>query len=121
MIIYVYIKIVYYGTLSTKCDHRVSKKNQNVNKMNVESASTATKLDIADRVDGYMEANALITIKDHKPAFPERVECRLLNPAKSNIWRVRKQFLDETVAAVKIQTISNQWKNYNQVFRFQRI
>ena len=65
-------------------------------------------MDIADQVDGYVEANAFVTIKDHKPAFLGRVECRLINPAKSNIGRVSKQILDEAVAAVKSHTKSNQ-------------
>jgi hypothetical protein len=86
-----------------------------VTKVNIESASIATKLDIADRVDGYIEANAFVTIKDHKPAFPGRIECRLMNPAKSNMGKVSKQILDEAVAAIKSQTKSNQWKNSSQV------
>ena len=74
-------------------------------------------MDIADQVDGYVEANAFVTIKDHKPAFLGRVECRLINPAKSNIGRVSKQILDEAVAAVKSHTKSNQWKTLIKSYR----
>ena len=47
----------------------------------------ASKLYIANRVDNYMESNGFITIKDDKQTFPVKIECRLLNPAKSNLGK----------------------------------
>ena len=87
-------------------------------KVNEEAAEIASKLDIADRVDNYMESDAFITIKDHKQTFPGKIECRLLNPAKSNLGKVSKQILEEAVAAVKVKTKSNQWKNSNEVIEW---
>ena len=78
-------------------------------KVNIEAANLASNLDISDRVDQYIEADAFVTIKDHKPAFPGRVECRLLNPAKSNIGRISKQILEEAIDSIKSQTKSNLW------------
>ena len=77
-------------------------------KVNEEAAEIASKLNIADRVDNYMESDAFITIKDHKQTFPGKIECRLLNAAKSNFGKVSKQILEEAVAAVKVKTKSNQ-------------
>ena len=82
-----------------------------VNEVNVEAAKIATNLEIADRIDEYMQASSFITIKDHKPSFPGRIECRLLNPAKSNIGKISKAFLDKTLSEIKHKTNSNQWKN----------
>ena len=87
-------------------------------KVNEEAAEIASKLDIADRVDNYMESDAFITIKDHKQTFPGKIECRLLNPAKSNLGKVSNQILEEAVAVVRVKTKSNQWKNSNEVIEW---
>ena len=42
-----------------------------------------TELD--DRIEQLTENQAFITIKDHKPNFPNNIKCRLINPAKSNL------------------------------------
>ena len=88
---------------------------EEVKKVNEEASNLAKKLEIADRIDNYIEADAFITIKDHKPAFPGRVDCRLLNPAKSNLGKISKQIIDEAVGVVRNQTKSNQWKNSSEV------
>ena len=86
-----------------------------VKKVNIEAANLASNLDISDRVDQYIEADAFVTIKDHKPAFPGRVECHLLNPAKSNIGRISKQILEEAIDSIKSQTKSNLWSKSSDV------
>ena len=55
---------------------------ENVQDTNAEAATLAEALDIDDRVEKFIEADAYLIIKDHKPTFPTRVECRLLNPAQ---------------------------------------
>ena len=37
---------------------------------------------------------SFITLRDHKPNFAHKPTCRLTNPTKSNIGRVRKIILD---------------------------
>ena len=59
----------------------------NVNK---EAADIALDLDIDDIVDQYIQSYAFITVKDRKESFPGRIECRLINRAKSNIGRISK-------------------------------
>jgi len=61
-----------------------------LNNVNKEAAEIALDLDIDDRVDQYIQSDAFITVKDHKESFPGRIECRLINPAKSNIGRISK-------------------------------
>ena len=50
----------------------------------------AADLELADRIDKMAEANAFVTIKDHKPDFPNTIDCRLINPAKSEIRKISK-------------------------------
>ena len=56
-----------------------------VQKVNREAAKIAAELEIDNRIDSYIESDSFRTIKDHKSSFPGKVECRLLNPAKSNL------------------------------------
>jgi len=86
-----------------------------LNNVNKEAAEIAIDLDIDDRVDQYIQSDAFITVKDHKESFPGRIECRLINPAKSNIGRISKQIISEAVLSIKNKTRSNQWINTSQV------
>ena len=79
--------------------------------LNKEASKITNKLDIADRIDKYTESNAFITIKDHKAEFPGRIQCRLINPAKSNLGKISKAILGKHVKEIKQKTNSNQWKN----------
>lgn len=89
-----------------------------VKSVNGQAARIAQKLGIEDRVDCYIEANAFLTIKDHKESFPGRIECRLLNPAKSNIGKISKVILEKAVKIIKTKTNLNQWKNTDQVIQW---
>ena len=58
------------------------KKSSNAEvKVNKEAAKIVDKLDLADRVQVLSSNSAFVTIKDHKPDFPNKVQCRLLNPS----------------------------------------
>ena len=59
-----------------------------VKSTNKEAANLAKDLEIADRIDQFIQADAFITVKDHKEQFPSKVQCRLINPAKSNIGKI---------------------------------
>ena len=82
---------------------------------NKEAAVHAKKLDIEDRVEKFIEADAYITVKDHKTSFPNRIECRLLNPAKSNLGRVTSKMLKEAISSIKKKTGLNLWTNSGEV------
>ena len=63
----------------------------------------------------YIQSDVFITVKDHKESVPGRIDCRLINPAKSNIGRISKQIISEAVLSIKNKTRSNQWINTSQV------
>ena len=58
--------------------------------LNSEAKMLAYRLGIVDRVEKYNTKNCFITIKDHKSDFKTNPECRLINPAKTQIGRVSK-------------------------------
>ena len=89
-----------------------------VAKINKEASKIAKKLDIDNRVDKYIESNAFITLKDHKPEFMSRLPCRLINPAKSNLGKVSKVILENMVRQIRTKTGSNQWKNSQDVIEW---
>ena len=66
-----------------------------ISHINTEAEYIAEKLKLADRVEKYPSNQALITIKDHKPNFPNNPKCRLINPAKSNLGRISSRLLNE--------------------------
>ena len=88
--------------------------------VNSEAAKIAGDLKIDDRVDEYIQASSFITIKDHKPNFPGKIECRLLNPAKSNLGKISKMVLDDVITDVKRATSSNQSINSGEVITWFR-
>ena len=63
-----------------------------VNEINKEANVLIGKLKINDRVQCIAQNEAFITIKDHKPNFPNNIACRLLNPCKSEIGKVSKVY-----------------------------
>ena len=89
--------------------------HETIYKVNKEAKIIAEKLDIADRVDMHTTSDAFVTIKDHKPNFPGKIECRLINPAKSNLGRVSKQVLEKATKTIKTKTQMNQWTNSEEV------
>ena len=88
---------------------------ENIKSTNKEAATIVKKLEIDDRVNQFIQASAFITVKDHKPNFPSKVQCRLINPAKSNVGRISKQILERVVSKVKSVCGSNQWQSSTQV------
>ena len=59
------------------------------------------KLNISDRVEQIALKEAYITVKDHKPQFPNDIKCRLINPTKTNIGCISKKLLDGIIYNVK--------------------
>ena len=86
-------------------------KEHEVFHTNARAAKIAASLDLDDRIDKFIEADAYVTIKDHKPNFPAKVECRLINPAKSNLGKVSKAILEKITKEIRFVKGSNQWLN----------
>ena len=60
----------------------------------------------------------LETLKDHKDNFQNKPACRLINPAKSEIGRIRKQLLENINTTIRRKTGLNQWKNSTSVINW---
>ena len=79
--------------------------------INTELKDIASHLNIANRIEPMTETPAFISLKDHKENFNNNPQCRLINPAKSNLGKVSKTILDRINNNIRIQTRSNQWRN----------
>ena len=90
--------------------------------INKEALQITSKLNLEDRVKSFMPKEAFISLKDHKPEFEIETQCRLLNPAKSEVGRISKLILQEINEKIKQLTEVNQWKNTSSVISwFKRI
>ena len=81
------------------------------NNINKEAKKIAMDLNLARRIQKFMEKNAFITLKDHKDNFPQNTPCRLINPAKTEIGKISKQYLDQINNAIRQTSRYNQWTN----------
>ena len=61
---------------------------------------------------------AFITLKDHKPGFPNKLKCRVINPSKINIGQVAKKILDRLINRMRYIMKLNQWKNTQSVINW---
>ena len=86
-----------------------------LNTANKQAKKIAGKLNIDDKIEKMLEAEAYITIKDHKKGFPNDPLFRLIHPSKSDIGRISKNILDKINPRVIQETKVNQWKNTNAV------
>ena len=89
-----------------------------VKNVNTDAASIVDKLGLCDRIQGIAEKSAFITIKDHKPRFPNEVQCRLLNPCKSQIGKISKKYLEGINKKIRESTDLNQWRNTTDVLEW---
>ena len=89
-------------TSGTRSKVKISIIQQIDRKINLEEI--AQNLNLEDRIEALSETQCFITIKDHKENFPGRIECRLINPAKTNIGVISKHILEKINK--NIQTIT---------------
>ena len=102
--------------LSNNVTKSYKKSNiKTVNEINKEANVLTEKLKINDRVQCIAQNEAFITVKDHKPNFPNNVACRLLNPCKSEIGKVSKVYLENIDNSIRSSTNLNQWRNSKTV------
>ena len=93
---------------------------ETVTKINDEAVMVINKVvDVKKvKIPKYDEKPAFITIKDHKPDFPRKVKCRLLNPSKTHIARISKIILDKINATIRKDTGLQQWKRTAEVIEW---
>ena len=75
--------------------------------INVEALTFVTKLKLDDRVQAYSTNESFVTIKDHKENFYTNSQCRLINPAKTQMGRISNKMLENIVNEIKIQSELN--------------
>ena len=82
-----------------------------VKQINDEARELADRLGMSDRIQKLGRQECYITLKDHKENFPARIDCRLINPSKTEMGRVSKTILQRIVQEVRASTGLNQWRN----------
>lgn len=78
----------------------------------------ADKLELSDRIEATAEKEVFLTIKDHKDSFPNRVQCRVINPAKPELGHISKQILDRINKQILSNASLNQWKSTQAVLNW---
>ena len=98
-------------------DYRLDDGNK-LSDINNDTRKFARSLDIGDRMESHSQANAFLTIKDHKEDFPNTVKCRVINPACNNLGKVSKRVLDEINTTCREAAGVSQWKSTQDVLRW---
>ena len=70
----------------------------------MEAKHIAERLKLDERIEQAAEQKAFITLKDHKPNFPNNIKCRLINPTKSNLGKISKQILQKINSKIQQPT-----------------
>lgn len=81
------------------------------NGINNEAQTTATKLEIDDRVHKLHKQHYFITVKDQKNNFPNNPQFRLINPFKISEGNISYVILKRPCNYTRNVTGVNQWKN----------
>ena len=66
-------------------------------------------------MDCFARSNAFITWKDHKENFQSNPKCRLINPAKSEIGKASKLFIENINTKVRDISSFNQWRDTDSI------
>ena len=108
--IYERYKNTYSKLLTDNISKTYKKTELNIyNKINKEAKVIANNYVVSERVDAF------ISLKDHKPNFISNPECRLINPAKSEIQKISKHFLQQLNSKVRDLSSENQWQETSTV------
>ena len=89
-----------------------------IKKINEEAAVLFEQNLIKGKIPKYHIQESFVTIKDHKPSFPNKIECRLINPSKSYLGKISKQILDKINNEIRAKTNLIQWKNTDEVIEW---
>ena len=81
-----------------------------VKQINSEAKQLASKLNIADRIEGLPETDAFVTLKDHKQNFRNQPKCRLINPTKTEMGIISSKLLQRINEEIRQKTKLKQWR-----------
>ena len=83
--------------------------------MNKGDKLIAESLELENRIYALSERDAFVTVKDHKENYQNNTQCRLINPAKSDLGKVSKKILARIVSKLRETKRFLQWKNTHSV------
>ena len=92
--------------------------NTIIQETNFEAKKITEKLHIEDRVEILQSTEAFISIKDHKQIFQNQPQCRLLNPAKSEIGRISQKILQQVNTSIREKLGLKQWINSEDAIKW---
>ena len=98
-------------------DYKLDSDNK-LASINIDTKNHAKALEIDDRMECHSEANAFLTIKDHKEEFPNNIKCRVINPASNNLGKISKRILDKVNTKCREATGVNQWRSTQDVLQW---
>ena len=71
------------------------KKAPNFFETEINQEAIATSIHLDNTIQKFPKCNAFVTLKDHKDNIHRNTPCRLINPAKGEIGKISKQYLDK--------------------------
>ena len=83
--------------------------------INNEAKKFAKSFNVDDRAECMAPSNAFITLKDHKDNFDKNPKCRLINPAKSEMGRISKSFIESANRIIREKSGLLQWRDSESV------
>ena len=86
-----------------------------VNIVNQKAANIAKDVGQEKNMEIYCPSEAFFTIKDHKDDFPSKIKVRVINPAKTDVGKISKHYLQNIVQEVNMKLKLHQWRSSNQV------
>ena len=88
------------------------------NKINKEAKTIGNNYEASESIDCLAKSNAFISWKDHNPNFSLNPKCCLVNPAKSEIGKISKYFLQQLNSKVRDLSSVNQWQETSTVINW---
>ena len=71
-----------------------------------------------ERIDCLAKSNAFVSLKDHKSNFSSNLKSRLINPAKSEMGKISKYFLEQLNSKFRDLSSVNQWQETSTVINW---
>ena len=117
------------NTYSKLLTDNISKTYKNTehniyNKINKEAKIFANSYGASERVVCLAISNAFVSLKGHQPNFisskliSSNPKCRLINPAKSEIWKISKYIIQQLNSRVRNLSSVNQWQETSTVINW---
>ena len=73
----------------------IKKDASNLRNIHQEAKEITKELKLDDRIERFPDKEVFITLQDHKKNFQSKPKCRVINPAKSEMGKIRKHHLND--------------------------